>query len=119
MQAVPDETSGGCNIRLVTPAACAEVDLTNGKSYEVAWTTDGTGCETPWTIFILGNPPSETNGGSRELPTNGGTITQKGGIVNLIASDLDGITSDNGLYHWTIKSFYGSHPASVAFRVKK
>jgi hypothetical protein len=118
--AVPDDTKGGCNIRLVAPSACQEVDLTNGKVFEVGWTTDGTYCETPWKVAVFGNPPSDANSGYVSLSTNvSGGITHYGGILNVSAADLNGLTSYNGVYHWTVVSFYGSHPASIAFKVKK
>ncbi|MFO0671112.1 MAG: hypothetical protein U0235_16040 [Polyangiaceae bacterium] len=46
-------------------------------------------------------------------------ISKTGGILNISASDLAGLTSDNGLYHGLVASFYGSHAGSVAFTVKK
>lgn len=114
-----DGTTGGCRIRLVTPSFCELVDVSSGKNYEIAWTTDGTTCETPWKIILAGNPASEKNSYETTISTNGGTITQKGGVIRINASAFEGLTSDNGHYHWVVKNFYGSHPASVNFVVKK
>ncbi len=119
-QQITPNPTGGCAPRVVTPAVCAEVDLTNGQSYEVAWTTDGTGCETPWTACVAGNPVSDPNSVCVKLSENvNAGISRTGGIANIAASDLEGLTSDNGVYHLLIASFYGSHLGSVAFRVKK
>jgi hypothetical protein len=35
------------------------------------------------------------------------------------AADLAGLTSDNGLYHWVVAGWYGSHPDDRAFYVIK
>lgn len=118
--ALPASISGGCVPTLVSPSKCQVVDLTNGKSFQFAWTTNGTYCETPWTLLIAGNPAVETNTLSWSLSedvSNG--ITHSGGIININAASLAGITSTDGVYHWVIAGYYGSHPASVAFRVKK
>ncbi len=117
---VGDATSGGCNARLVTPVMCETIDLRNGKTYEFAWTTDGTTCETPWNFQIGGNPVTQNNIKSWSLSTNVNEgITGKGGIVRINAQTLDGLTTDNGLYHWVVESYYGSHPASKTFKVLK
>ncbi|MES2559992.1 MAG: hypothetical protein V4590_09645 [Bacteroidota bacterium] len=117
---VKAKTGSGCYPRLVTPVMCETIDLSGGKTYEIAWTTDGTICETPWTLQIAGNPLSNTNIKSWSLSTNVNTgITKYGGIVRISAADLEGLTTDNGLYHWTVASFYDSYPASQTFKVKK
>jgi hypothetical protein len=119
-QQIPPDPSGGCAPRLVTPQACEAVDLTGGRVYEIAWTTDGTGCETPWKLCVAGNPLSDSNSFCVDLSTNvNAGISRTGGIINVTASDLDGLTSDNGVYHALVASFYGSHHGSVAFRVTK
>lgn len=111
---------GGCYPRLVTPAMCETIDLTNGKTYEFAWTTDGTNCETPWTFQIAGNPITPNNLKTWQLNEDlTAGITRYGGLINLKAADLDGLTTDNGLYHWTVASFYDSYPASKTFKVKQ
>ncbi len=118
--AVPGEITGGCNLRLVTPAACEEIDLSGGKSYEFAWTTDGAGCETPWTFYVAGNPVTDENTGGVQLSTDTSAgISGTGGVVRVTAADLGNLKSDNGLYHWTVRSFYGSQPPSNAFRIRK
>lgn len=122
---IPDETSGGCNVRLVEPAACEEIDLTNGKEYVFGWTTDGSYCETPWTFYIAGNPANLATGENiywKQFSTDISIgISHTGGLVRLSAASLEslGLTSDNGIYHWLVVSWYGSHPASRTFRVKK
>lgn len=120
-QAIPPNLTGGCAPRFATPTAtCEEIDLTGGKTYEIAWTTDGSGCETPWTLCAMGNPATEINGDCVTLSTdvNKG-ISRTGGLYYMKASDLDGMTSDNGVYHVLVASYYKSHKGSVAFRVKK
>jgi hypothetical protein len=115
--AVPGQ---GCSIRMVTPNRCEQVDLSNGKSYEFAWTTDGTWCETPFKLYLAGNPVSEANSKVFSYSTNykNGMITHNGGLDALTAADFEGLTSDNGLYHWMLAGFHGSHPESQAFYVK-
>jgi len=104
----------------VTPAPCAEVDLSGGKTYEIAWTTDGTGCETPWKLCAAGNPVTDANSVCVELSAdvNAG-ISRTGGILNVGAGDLAGLTSDTGIHHLLVTSFYGAHLGSVAFRLKR
>lgn len=120
---VADATSGGCAIRLVTPAKCQEVDLTGGQVVEFAWTTDGTYCETPYTVYLAGDNANIQTGENiaswnfSENVSNG--ITHNGGIVRATAADLAGVTSASGVYHWVVAGYYGSHPASVAFRMRK
>jgi hypothetical protein len=43
-----------------------------------------------------------------------------GGLLNLTKQDLAGITTDNGQYHWLVKSYYenDSSSASATFTVK-
>lgn len=115
----------GCTLRLVTPERCEEIDLTNGKTYEFAWTTDGIYCETPWHVCIAGNPADVNTGENiycqdfSEDVSQG--ITHSGGVVYLSADALDslGLTTDNGIYHWVVASWSYSHPDSQTFRVKK
>ncbi|MBI5533084.1 MAG: hypothetical protein HY898_10230 [Deltaproteobacteria bacterium] len=118
---VPEVPGNGCAIRLVTPQRCEEVDLTNGRTYEFAWTTDGTWCETPYKLYIVGNPPSESNAvvWSYSTTYENGMITHNGGLDRISAADLQAVTSTDGIYHWVVVGFHGSHPASVAFRIKQ
>lgn len=116
---LPDNLSGGCRIRLVSPSFCDVVDVSAGKTYEIAWTTDGTVCETPWKIAVAGNPATEANSYEQQISTNGGTITQRGGVIRIDASAFNGLTSDNGTFHWVVKSHWGSHPGSRNFRVTR
>jgi hypothetical protein len=117
---VQDGRKNGCYPRLVTPAMCETIDLRNGKVYEFAWTTDGTICETPWTFQIAGNPITAQNVKTWSLATNVDQgITKYGGIINVSLLNLEGLTTDNGLYHWTVTSFYDSYPASQTFKLSK
>jgi hypothetical protein len=120
VQVLAPNPSGGCQIRLVTPSPCETVDLTGNRTYEVAWTTDGSGCETPWTIQVAGNPITPDNIRSAQISTNVEQgITRKGGLLNITAADLAGLRSDNGLYHWSVQSHYGSHPGTNTFKVRR
>jgi hypothetical protein len=112
--------TGGCRIRMVSPANCEVIDLSNGKAFEFAWTTDGTGCETPYKIMAAGSPSKAENSVELTIPTNGAAITRQGGLINVSLAELKslGLTSDNGEYHWVVMSFHGSHPQSQVFRVR-
>jgi hypothetical protein len=119
---VTDATSGGCRIRLVSPKQCEEVDLTNGKDYEFAWTTDGTNCETPYLARVGGSPlnvETEENVNVWQMNAQVGRISRTGGVAKVTAADIENLTSTDGTFHWLITSYYGSHPASVAFKVKR
>jgi len=119
---VSEAFSGGCQIRLVEPAKCEEIDLTGGKTYWFGWSTDTTFCETPFKLILMGNPPSDQNSVYWSLSASGSgrQIAQNtGGIHQISAADLQSLTSDNGIYHWVVVGWYGSHPASRTFKVKK
>ncbi len=118
---LPANVTGGCRIRLVTPAEGETIDLSNGKSYEFAWTTDGTTCETPYTVYAAGNPANLETGEniiSGKVPVSVGQVSKTGGFINVTYQDLGELKSSDGTYHWCMASFYGSHPASVSFKVK-
>ncbi|MEI7703728.1 MAG: hypothetical protein WCK73_03925 [Deltaproteobacteria bacterium] len=121
---VADHTSGGCKIRLAQPIGCQQVDLTGGKSATFEWTTDGTVCETPWSLCVGGSPSNFTtpsNAGCISIQTVG-TVTRTTGIVSFTAADLAGygLTSTSGVYYWTVQNWSGaSYPATQAFRVLK
>ena len=116
----PAEEIGGCRIRLVTPGNCEEIDFARFSSYQFAWSTDGTNCETPYKLQIAGNPPSELNALEWSLSEKTGEISKTlGGIQYISAADLQSLSSNNGSYHWRVLGFYGSHPASQVFKVKK
>ncbi len=117
----PAALSGGCAPRLVTPAACEVVDLSGGKTYEFAWTTDGTGCETPWQFQVAGNPPTPDNTYGAKISENPSAgISNTGGVITFSATDVmqSGVKSTDGTYSWLVQSFYGSHPASNTFTIK-
>lgn len=104
----------------MTPALCELVDLSGGATYEIAWTTDGTGCETPWKVCAAGSPVTDENSACVELSTNVDEgISKTGGIYRVSAADLEGLTSESGVYHLLVASFHQSHAGSVAFRVKR
>ncbi len=50
---------------------------------------------------------------------NGLVGKNTGGLAWVTAADLAALTSDNGIYHWVVAGYYGSHPASQTFRVRK
>ena len=117
-----ENITGGCRIRLVTPAAGETIDLSGGKTYEFAWTNDGSDCETPYTLYLAGNPANaETNQNivNWSLSVQVGQISRTGGYVNMSASDFANVTSTDGSYQWVIVGYYGSHPASQVFHVTK
>jgi hypothetical protein len=119
-QAIPPALSGGCVPRFATPAVCQEVDLTNGRTFEVGWTTDGTGCETPWRLCAAGNPVSDANSACVSLSENvNAGISRTGGLYYLSAADLQGLTSTDGVFYLLVASFYQSHNGTLAFRVRR
>jgi len=113
----PAETSGGCRIRLVSPSPCETVDLSAGKTHEFAWTNDGTNCEGPYIISLAVTDGSESQSITEQINFNSGTVSGSGGVVTVGASDLEGISLKDGIYHWTVASFYGSRPASNPFKL--
>lgn len=119
--ALPAQVSGGCSIRLVTPSNCELIDLRGGKSYEFAWTTDTTMCETPFQLIVAGNPPTQDNALTWNFSdgSNNGLVGKNtGGLTWITAADLARLRSDNGIYHWVVAGWYGSHPDSQTFRVQ-
>jgi hypothetical protein len=69
---------------------------------------------------LAGNPVTRDNVKEFSYSTNvEAGITRTGGVVYLSGDDFAGLTSDNGLYHWVVESYYGAHPSSIAFRVRK
>lgn len=113
----PAEVSGGCRIRLVTPGPCETVDLTEGKSYEFAWTNDGTQCEGPYLISLAVTDGSSSETMSAQINFNNGTVSRTGGVITVTAEDIQQIQKKEGIYHWTVASFYGSRPASNPFKL--
>jgi hypothetical protein len=117
--------TGGCTFRLATPTVCEEIDLTNGKSYEFGWTTDGDWCETPWTLCMAGNPADTETGSNiycQDFSAGSSDyINHYGGVVYLDAAAFNSLklTTNNGIYHWVVISFSGANPNSQTFRVRK
>lgn len=112
-------------IQLVTPQVAETIDLTNGKSYEFAWTTNGIDYETPWYFYLVGHPANLANSQNiysvgKSEDVNAG-ITKRGGILNITADQIaaTGVTTDNGFYQWVVAGWYGAHPNSRTFRIKK
>jgi len=118
-----NDTGAGCRIRLVSPANCEEIDLSNGKTYNFEWTTDGSTCETPWKIY-LAVPPANAQTGenvytfSYSVDVPGG-ITRTSGIVPVSAETFQGLDPKGGYFHWTVAGYYGAFPQSRAFRIKR
>ena len=118
---VQAEITGGCNITLLTPRPGETIDLRNGRSYEFAWTTNGTYCETPYQLYIAGNPANLQTGEniySWSLSESSGQISKTGGGFRYFTSqDFEGIISNDGTHHWVTVGYHGSHPASQSFKV--
>ena len=109
----PAAVSGGCRIRLVSPASCQEITF----PFQFEWTTDGSNCETPYKLYITGDPPLERYF-EWSLSENTGQISKTGGgFATVSAEDLAnvGVTSKSGVYHWVVMGYYGSHPDSQGF----
>ena len=117
---LPAENTGGCRIKLITPANCEEIDLSNGKTYQFAWQTGGTFCETPFKLYIAGNPVSDENTRMWQYSTKAGQVSRTGGGYDEVSlQNLSQLKSNNGIYHWVVTGWFGSHPNSQTFRVKK
>lgn len=122
---VEDHTSGGCRVRLTSPAPCQTIDLTNGKTVKFEWTTDGTNCELPWKAYIGGHPvpigadnkPTGENLNQYQI-NRGDMVSNTGGSVDVGAGAFEGLTTDDGTYEWVIESFHGSGPASMVIKVQ-
>jgi hypothetical protein len=119
-----DNTTAGCTIRLAQPVGCQTVDLTGGKTYTFEWT--GSGCATPWELCVGGSPANFTttpmsNAGCVQVNINGSNVTTTTGIISFSAADIaaSGLTSTSGVYYWTVRSWYGSHPATQAVKIVK
>jgi len=116
--------SGGCStLRLDVPLNCETIDLSNGRSYTAGWTTDGAWCDTPWRVYVAGNPVDLYNwlniSYDDYLEDIDAGIGHYGGILSFTAADLaaTGVTSVDGMYSWTVESVSGSRPASRSFFV--
>lgn len=121
---MPAMWSGGCNMD-VTTAACSTADLTNGKSFELDWTTNTTFCEGPHKVQIGGDPPSSWTSGnyveisisSQNPGPRAGMTRNIGGYVNVNAADFQSLTSSTGIYYYRVSSYYGSASEVRAFKV--
>jgi hypothetical protein len=113
-----EEYSGGCRPRLVTPAHCETIGT---GTVEVAWTTDGTWCETPWHLIVCGNPVADDNCFSVDLSVDVESgITNKGGVYYASGAAVknSGLRTDDGRYHLAVAGWYWSHGESHTFYVK-
>lgn len=103
-----------CHIRLVSPAPCQEVQF----PVQFEWTTDGTYCETPYTLYVTGDPPLQSIF-TWSLSENAeqGITKAGGGFVTVGQDDLAnvGVTSQSGVYHWVVQGYHGSNPNSQGF----
>ncbi len=122
----PAAPASGCEITLST-AVCSTADLTGGKSFELAWSTNTTFCEGPHKLQIGGDPPSSWSGGnaveisvsSQPPDARAGMTRNIGGYFNINAQDIAGLTSSSGVYYYRVLSFYGSASEVRAFKVVK
>lgn len=122
--AEPAAPTGGCNITLST-AACSTADLTGGKTFELAWSTNTTFCEGPHKLQIGGDPPSSWSSGnaiefsvSTQDPNDRAGMTRNiGGYFRINAADLQGLTSTSGVFYYRVLSFSGSASEIRAFNV--
>lgn len=132
--------SGGCRLRITSPADCATLDWNALGSLYLEWSTDGSSCEAPHHLFFLGSPANTWNG--EVTDTNGTDITlastngnevaignrgssyavtsTAGGYLKLVRDDVAAITTVNGQYHFFVTGFYalnngGSRSASRSF----
>ncbi|MHB8873589.1 MAG: hypothetical protein ACYC8T_07875 [Myxococcaceae bacterium] len=103
---------GACNIQLMTPVPCEEVDLSGGKVYRATWTTTATCSD--GTVHVFGNPPGPTNRAT--LPVSGTSLDV---TLTLATTTSPPLTSTNGVYYWYVEGPDGSHPASQSFRIKR
>jgi len=112
----PANDTGGCHIRLVQPSSCQAITL----PFSFEWTTDGSYCETPYTLYVTGDPPLQRYFSWQLSENVSQGITHNGGIARITAADLAnaGVTSVSGVYHWDVVGYYGSHPDSQPFKVK-
>jgi hypothetical protein len=115
--------TGGCRIDTTTPA-CSVADLTNGKSFELAWTTNFTFCEGPHEVFVTGDPPSAANSVSWKITSsytgNDASMTRdSGGFMLITAKDIAQVTSTSGIYYYGVASFGGSRSEGRALQVVK
>ncbi len=106
---IPEGFSGGCTLAQNEPANGQQITL----PFKFGWSASG--CETPFRLFIYGNPPTEDNALYWEISRNaGGPTTEWAGSHTITAADLAPLRSD-GLYHWAVAGFYGSHTAGRTF----
>lgn len=113
---LPAAPAGGCNLTLTT-AACSTADLSGGKSFELAWSTNQTFCEGPHKVYLAGDPQSSwTSGNAVEFEIDStigpnerqGMTRNIGGYLNINTGDIDQLTSSTGIYYYRVSDFYGA-----------
>ncbi len=115
---------------VLAPTVCQELDLSGDKTAEIRWTTDGTDCPsdeqgrfTGFVGYIGGNPITQNEDNTlnnvKGFQLAGEGVNRGGGAVLLRARDLEGLTSTDGTYEWTIRSGLQAGPASVTIRIKR
>jgi hypothetical protein len=115
--------TGGCRIDTTTPV-CSVADLSNGKSFELAWTTNQTFCEGPHEVVVTGDPPTAANSVSWKITSsysgNDASMTRNiGGFMLITAKDIATVTSTTGIYYYGVADFHGSRSEGRAFQVVK
>jgi hypothetical protein len=131
MPAFPAAATGGCSLKVVTPA-CANADLTGGMVFELDYTTNMTFCEAPHHLAIGGDPPSSwamgnaitfdlssQDGGGHNPDERYGMTRNSGGYFRINAQDFTKLTSASGVYYWGVTSFHGSRSEIMPIVVKK
>ena len=108
--AVQAETSG-CTLNINQPGNCATV----GQNSEFSWIGDA--CHTPYYVQITGSPPSEEV--YNEIQVNTTPINANAWGEPFGAKFINGLSSDDGWYHWRVCNAYGTGCSkSQAFKVQ-
>ena len=121
---VPAAFSGGCTLYLVSPDNCKLLDKASNTPVEFAWTTNGTFCEGPHTIYFGGNPPSTWEWNSFSYSISSGQWDDRamtrniGGFILIKPSEFASLQTDNGMIHWGVRGWYGSSSESRTFLIK-
>lgn len=121
-----DTRTRACSIKLVSPAPCEEIDLTDPfKTVRFTWENEGTDCQTEYTAYIGGNPVTRDDQGNfvntlvRLIPASFGVVDKMKGEMPVKARDLVNLTSTDGTFEWVVTDKNGAHPISQIFKVKR
>ena len=110
-QTAIDQVNTGCNLNIDLPKDCATVSLNS----EFSWIGDA--CHTPYYLQVTGSPPSEDV--YNEIQVNTIPINANAWAEPFGLNFIDGLTTDNGWYHWRICNAYGNGCSkSQAFKYK-